>query len=127
KGSKVFAYCRGDSSIRGRCQPNAVRLVTDDTVEDRLKQSEAARDQQSAQLQELIQVIQQLHGAQNAMIQNNQATAAVHPVAMSLEDFFDGSTAQFYSWRITIEDRLTSDGSSGFMSTTASWTQSKRD
>ncbi|KAG6309795.1 hypothetical protein E4U44_006389, partial [Claviceps purpurea] len=24
KGSKVFAYCRGDSLIRGRCQPNAV-------------------------------------------------------------------------------------------------------
>ncbi|KAG6109503.1 hypothetical protein E4U13_005806, partial [Claviceps humidiphila] len=34
--------------------------------EQRLAQSEAAREQQAAQLQELHQTIQQLHGAQTA-------------------------------------------------------------
>ncbi|KAG5935747.1 hypothetical protein E4U59_005408, partial [Claviceps monticola] len=81
--------------------------------EERLAQSEAARDQQGAQLLELKQVIQQLHGAQNAMLQT-QATAAFNPVATQsrpppMRSLFDGTNSQFRSWRTAIEDRLTSD------------------
>ncbi|KAG6021386.1 hypothetical protein E4U19_005720 [Claviceps sp. Clav32 group G5] len=81
--------------------------------EGRLAQSEAARKQQGAQLLELNQVIQQLHGAQNAMPQTQATAAAIlvtpQPRPPPMRSLFDGTTSQSRSWGMTIENRLISD------------------
>ncbi|KAG6062788.1 hypothetical protein E4U33_006458 [Claviceps sp. LM78 group G4] len=51
-----------------------------------------------------------IHGTQSTL----QAAAAAHPVATQprpppMRTLFDGTTSQFRSWKITIEDRLASD------------------
>ncbi|KAG6240181.1 hypothetical protein E4U24_006584 [Claviceps purpurea] len=81
--------------------------------EEYLARSEVAREQQGAQLLELNQVIWQLHGAQNAMSPTQKTAAAntvvTQPRPPPMRSLFDGTTSQFRSWRMIIEDRLTSD------------------
>ncbi|KAG6147969.1 hypothetical protein E4U11_000760, partial [Claviceps purpurea] len=79
-------------------------------TEQRLAQSEAVREQQAAQLAELNTAFQQLHGAQTTL----QATAAPNPAVTyqrppPMRLLFDGTPSQFRSWKITIEDRLSTD------------------